>query len=197
MFTSAIGRGRFFAYSTVLFIAEAVAAILCIMGTMGIAGLAESTPGLSREPLSLAILIVSIVFVVLRANLAWRRTRDAQGSKWILGMYVVFSAMFALLQAATFLVYDFGGDDSSLGLDLLGLALIGIWLRILVAPSIGGSWDSDSFAASVEADFNPRHSNADGRQASPPAAQAVAAVPTARSVAKGQRGGGFGRRGLV
>ena len=63
MFTSTLGRGRFFAYSAALLIAEGIAAILCIMGTMGIKGLAESRPGPSREPLALAILIVSGVLL--------------------------------------------------------------------------------------------------------------------------------------
>src|SRR4029079_3920550 len=116
--------GRFFAYSTALFFGEAFAALICIASTIGIKSLANSPPGPSREPLALAILVVSIFFLLARSNIAWRRSRDAEGSKWILGMYVVFSAFFVLLQSATFLTYDFNGDNSNLGLNLLGLVLV-------------------------------------------------------------------------
>ena len=199
MLTSTLGRGRFFAYSAALLVAEAIATVLCIMGTMGIRGLAESQPGPSREPLALAILIVSVVLLLARSNIAWRRSRDAEGSKWILGMYVVFSAFFALLQAATFLLYDFNGDNSNVGLNLLGLVIIGLWFRILLAPSTGGSWDSGSFAANVDAEVRAR-AGTDGHLASAPPSQARAALPSApaaRTVAGDRRGGGFGRRGLA
>src|SRR3954468_17010028 len=135
MFTSTLGRGRFLAYSAALFVAEAFADVLCIMGTLGIQGLAESSPGSSREPLALLVLVVSIVFLLARSNNALRRSRDAQGSKWILVMYIVFSTFFALLQSATFLVYDFNGDNSNAGLNLLNLAIIGLWATLFIAPS--------------------------------------------------------------
>src|SRR5882724_8837132 len=187
MFTSTLGRGRFLAYSAALLVAEVISTVLCIMVTMGIKGLAESRPGSSREPLALAILIVSVVLLLARSNIAWRRSRDAQGSKWILGMYVVFSAFFAPLQAATFLVYDFNGDNSNLGLNLLGLVLIGLWFRILLAPSSGGSWDAGSFAAKADAEVKGRRAGTDDRIASPTPSQASAA-PAARTVATDRRG---------
>src|SRR3954468_19225775 len=95
MFTSTLGRGRFFAYSAALLIGEAIAVVFCIMGTTGLKGLADSHPVSSCEPLALAILVVSVVILLARSNIAWRRSRDAEGSTWILGMYVVFSAFFA------------------------------------------------------------------------------------------------------
>ena len=97
-----------------------------------------------------------MILLLARSNIAWRRSRDAEGSKWILGMYIVFSAFFALLQSATFLIYDFNGDNSNLGLNLLGLVLIGLWFRILLAPSTGGSWDAGGFAAKVDAEVKAR-----------------------------------------
>jgi uncharacterized membrane protein YhaH (DUF805 family) len=200
MFTSPLGRGRFFVYSAALLIAEAIAAVLCIMGTLGIKGLADSPPGSSREPLALAILVVSVVLFLARSNIAWRRSRDAEGSKWILAMYVVFSAFFALLQAATFLIYDFNGDNSNLGLNLLGLVIIGLWFRILLAPSAGGSWDAGSFAATVDAEVKARRGGADDRVAAATLSQAsatLASAPEARTVARDRRGGGFGKRGLA
>jgi hypothetical protein len=200
MFTSTLGRGRFFAYSAALFVAEAIAALVCIAGTGGIKALAETRPGASREPLAVAILVVSILFLLARSNIAWRRSRDAQGSKWILGMYIVFSTFFALLQSATFLVYDFNGDNSNLGLNLLGLVIIGLWVTLLIAPSAGGSWDADGFAAKVDAEVRASRAGTDGRTASATPLQApptLPSAPAARAVARDRRGGGFGKRGLA
>lgn len=200
MFASPLGRLRFFAYSAALLVAEAFTTVLCIMGTMGIKGLAESRPGPSREPLALAILIVSIILLLARSNIAWRRSRDAEGSKWILGMYIVFSAFFALLQAATFLVYDFNGDNSNIGLNLLGLVLIGLWFKILLSPSSGGSWDAGGFAAKVDAEVKARRGGTDDRMAAAtpsPAPARLGSGPTAPTVASGRRSGGFGKRGLA
>jgi hypothetical protein len=200
MLTSTLGRGRFLAYSAVLLIAEAIATVLCIMATIGIKGLADSRPGSSRESLALAILVVSIVFLLARSNIAWRRSRDAQGSKWILGMYVVFSAIFALMQAATFLTYNFDGDNSNFGLSLLGLVLIALWFRLLLAPSNGGSWDRGAFAELADAEVRARQASTDDRMTSATPSQASAilpSVPTARAVAGDRRGGSFGRRGLA
>jgi uncharacterized membrane protein YhaH (DUF805 family) len=193
MLGSTLGRGRFLAYSAALLAAEAIAVVLCIMGTMGIKGLADSRPGPSREPLALAILVVSIVFLLARSNIAWRRSRDAQGSKWILGMYIVFSACFAVLQAATFLTYKFDGDNSEFGLNLLGLVLIALWFRLLLAPSSGGSWDQGSFAELADAEVRARQAstNHDMTSATPPSA------PAGRIAAGDRRGGSFGRRGLA
>jgi hypothetical protein len=193
MFTSTLGRGRFFAYSAALLIGEAIAVVFCIMGTTGLKGLADSHPGSSREPLALAILVVSVVILLARSNIAWRRSRDAEGSTWILGMYVVFSAFFALLQAATFLVYDFNGDNSNVGLNLLGIVIIGLWFRILLAPSSGASWDAGSFAAKVDAEVRARGAGGDDRMAAATPAQA----PATRTIARDRRGGGFGKRGLA
>src|SRR6516165_9783084 len=200
MFTSTLGRGRFLAYSAALLVAEAIAVVLCIMGTTGIKGLADSRPGSSREPLALAILVVSMVFVSARSNIAWRRSRDAQGPKWILAMYVVFSAIFALLEAATFLIYKFDGDNSNFGLNLLGLVLIALWFRLLLAPSSGGSWDRGSFAELVDAEVRARQASTDDPMtpATPSQASAIPrSAPAGRVVAEDRRGGSFGRRGLT
>jgi len=200
MFTSTLGRGRFLAYSAALLVAEVISTVLCIAGTMGIKGLAESRPGSSREPLALAILIVSVALLLARSNIAWRRSRDAEGSKWILGMYVVFSTIFALLQAATFLVYDFNGDNSNLGLNLLGIVLIGLWFRILIARSAGGSWDAGSFAASADAEVKARRAGTGDHMAAATPSQApptLPSAPAARTVGRDRRGGGFGKRGVA
>jgi hypothetical protein len=170
------------------------------MATMGIKGLAESRPGPSREPLALAILIVSMVFVLARSNIAWRRSRDAQGSKWILGMYVVFSTIFALLQATTFLTYNFDGDNSDFGLSLLGLVLIALWFRLLLAPSNGGSRDPGSFAELADAEVRARQASTDDHMTSARPSHASATLPSppaGRAVAGDGRASSFGRRGLA
>ncbi|RWM01055.1 hypothetical protein [Mesorhizobium sp.] len=59
-----------------------MAIVLCIAVTIGFAGLINSMPGSSRQGLAGAALIVSLLFVALRGNIAWRRSRDANGSGW-------------------------------------------------------------------------------------------------------------------
>jgi hypothetical protein len=137
MFTSNIGRGRFFAYSALMQLAEVVAVVLCISMTTGFAGLIESKPGPGREGVAGAILAASMILVAVRGNFAWRRTRDAGKSYWIFGVYVVFSALFAVLQAAQFLVYKFDGDNSNSGIGLMGLGIVSLWSVILSAKSSG------------------------------------------------------------
>ncbi|MER8608819.1 hypothetical protein NKH48_35080 [Mesorhizobium sp. M1233] len=124
------------------------------MLTIGIEGLANSKPGPSREGLAAAVLVASLVIVLLRANFAWRRSRDAQGSGWILWSYIVFSTLFAILQAGTVLVVKFDGEDSHSGLNLLGLALVGLWAVILAGKPAGGG--SADMASSLSFDdFDP------------------------------------------
>ncbi len=200
MFSSMLGRGRFFLYSALLLIAEIFATVFCIAATTGFKGLAESQPGPGREGLALAILIVSLLLVLARSSLAWRRTRDAEGSKFILWMYIVFSAFFAVLQAGAFLVFDFNGENSNLGLNLLGLVLMGLWINIWLKRSTGGgSWDADDFAAKADAEVRARHGINDDPMPSAAfsPAPAVASPPMARAVARDRRPAGFGKRGLA
>jgi uncharacterized membrane protein YhaH (DUF805 family) len=200
MFSSPIGRGRYFVYSAALVVAEIIAVVLCVMATTGFKGLAESPPGPSRQGLALAVLIVSIILLVVRSNIAWRRSRDAEGSKWILGMYIVFSTFFAVLQSATLLVYKFDGDNSNVGLNILGLVLLGLWFRLLLAPSTGGPWDAAGFAASADAEVKARRATTSDRGAPAMPSQAPAvrsSAPVASPVASGRRSGGFGKRGLA
>ncbi|TKB63998.1 MAG: hypothetical protein E5W81_19955, partial [Mesorhizobium sp.] len=95
MFSSNIGRLRFFFYSAGLLVAEIVTFVVCVLSTIGIEGLANSKPGPPREGLAAAVLVASLVIVLFRANFAWRRSRDAQGSGWIVWSYIVFSTLFA------------------------------------------------------------------------------------------------------
>jgi hypothetical protein len=184
---------------------EIIAVLASIGATIGFGGLADSSPGPSREGLALAILVQSIVFVVLRANFAWRRSRDAGDLKWVLGSYIVFSAIFAILQAATFLVYRFGGDNSNLGLNMLGLAITVLWLRILLAKPVGGDWDAAAFAEQVAAELRGPQGKAERPSASAPPTptgrpsrpSSPSAVAASRPRPASGRGGGFGKRGLA
>ncbi|MER8638568.1 hypothetical protein [Mesorhizobium sp. M1365] len=214
MFNSNIGRLRFFFYSAALLVAEIVTFVLCVVGTVGFEGLANSKPGPSREGLAAAVLVTSLVIVLFRANFAWRRSRDAQGSGWILWSYIVFSTLFAILQAGTVLVVKFDGEDSHSGLNLLGLALVGLWAVILAGKQAGGG--SADMASSLSFDDfdppGPLRGTAALHSASATGATALAAAYATRaapvpsnhpasqpaSPANGRpRPGGFGKRGLV
>ncbi|KUM28112.1 hypothetical protein AU467_12945 [Mesorhizobium loti] len=199
MFTSNIGRLRFFFYSFGLFMAEAVAIVLCIAVTIGFAGLINSMPGPSRQGLAGAALIVSLIFVALRGNIAWRRSRDANGAKWILWTYIVFSAIYALLQAGTLLVIDFGNPESApSGLNLLGLSLLGLWATILWARPVAGS-DIDELTSVFDFDGSvpPTIADRTATVASTPRSAAPAARPSPAPQPFGRpRPAGFGKRGL-
>src|SRR4051812_30541416 len=106
MLSSPIGRLRFFLYSVAISIAELIALGLCVAATMGFDKFVHSKPGPSREGLALAAFVVLMAFAVARMNITWRRSYDADLSKWLVVPYLVFLALFAALQAATLLVYD-------------------------------------------------------------------------------------------
>ena len=198
MFTSNIGRMRFFFYSLGATFLEVVAALVCIAGTIGFEGLVNSKPGPGREELAMAILVASMAIVLLRANFAWRRNRDAQGSKFILWSYIAFSALFAFLQACTVLVYNFASDDSNFGLNLMGFGLLGFWIRILVAKPAG----MDINELTSVFDFEGAVPAGAGRMSGSAApSTARAAAPAPRSAPSAQpmgrpRPAGFGKRGL-
>jgi hypothetical protein len=200
MFTSNIGRMRFFFYSLGVAFLEALAALVCIVGTMGFEGFVNSAPGPSRQGMAGAVLVVSLLAVVMRGNIAWRRSRDANGKGWILWSYIVFCAIYAFLQAGTLLVIDFNNPEStSGGLNLLALSIFGLWCTILVAKPVAGS-NIDELTSVF--DFEGAVPSASGRMANsaaPPTARAAA--PATRSVPSVQPMGrpkpaGFGKRGL-
>ena len=196
MFTSSIGRLRFFLYSVAATVAEIVAIVVCIAGTIGFAGLINSTPGPSRQGMAGVILVMSLAFVLLRGNIAWRRSRDAKGRSWILWAYIVFSAIYAVLQAGTMLVIDFGNPDSVPGgLNLLGLSIFGLWVTILVAKPAGGV-DIDELTSVFDFDGAvpaPAGGGMMAASAAPPAARTAA--PAAQPIGR-PRPAGFGKRGL-
>ena len=178
MFTSNIGRMRFFLYSVGLTVAEAVAIVICIAGTIGFAGFLNSMPGPSRQGMAGTVLIVSLIFVALRDNTAWRRSRDANGHSWILWSYIVFSAIYAFLQAGTLLVIDFSNPESAPGgLNLLGLAIFGLWAGILWAKPVAGS-NIDELTSVFEFDGPlPALSRGDGSPGDDPRRLPAAARP--------------------
>ncbi|CDX11822.1 conserved membrane hypothetical protein [Mesorhizobium sp. ORS 3324] len=200
MFTSNIGRLRFFFYSLGLFMAEAMAIVLCIAGTIGFAGLINSIPGPSRQGLAGAALVVSLIFVAARGNIAWRRSCDANGARWILWTYIVFCAIYAFLQAGTLLVIDFGNPESvPSGLNLLGLSIFGLWATILCAKPVAGS-DINELTSVFDFDGSVPVPTRAHLTATAPAAPRVAA-PDPRPAPAPQpfgrpRPAGFGKRGL-
>lgn len=200
MFTSNIGRMRFFLYSLGVAFLEAMAALVCIVGTMGFEGFINSAPGPSRQGMAGAVLIVSLLAVVMRGNFAWRRSRDANGKAWILWSYIVFCAIYAFLQAGTLLVVDFNNPEStSSGLNLLALSIFGLWITILVAKPVAGV-NIDELTSVF--DFEGAVPSASGRMTTSPAQSAARiATPVTRSVPSVQpqgrpRPAGFGKRGL-
>ncbi len=202
MFTSNIGRPRFFFYSLSLFIAEAVAIVLCIAVTIGFAGLINSMPGPSRQGLAGAALVVSLIFVALRGNIAWRRSQDANGHKWILWSYIVFSGIYAFLQAGTLLVIDFGNPESAPGgLNLLGLAIFGLWCTILWAKPVAGSRNINEltavfdFEGSLPAPARGLKAAATSAAPAEPRATAQTARPAPQPFGR-PRPAGFGKRGV-
>jgi hypothetical protein len=200
MFTSNIGRMRFFFYSLGVAFLEAVLAVVCIVGTMGFEGFINSAPGSSRQGMAGAVLVVSLLAVVMRGNIAWRRSRDANGKGWILWSYIVFCAIYAFLQAGTLLVIDFNNpENTSSGLNLLALSIFGLWCTILVAKPVAGI-NIDELTSVF--DFEGAVPSSSGRMATSSAPSATgAAAPATRSVPSVQpmgrpRPAGFGKRGL-
>jgi len=85
------------------------------------------------------------VFAVARVNITWRRGQDADLSKWLVVPYMISLPLFAALQAATLLVYDFKTGNTNIGLNLLSIALFALWCRICFASSKERTFDPDSF----------------------------------------------------
>jgi hypothetical protein len=197
MLSSPIGPLRFFLYSVAISIAELIAVALCVAATMGFAGFFHSKPGPSREHLALASFVVMMVFVVARMNITWRRRKDADLSRWFVVPYIVFVALFAALQAATLLIYDFKTGNTNIGLGILSIALFACWFRICIASPKGRPFDPDSF---LNAEGFGDAPSGGFRHAAP---ASVAAAPSMMStpVTVGARGRGnasgiaFGKRG--
>jgi len=202
MFTSNIGRLRFFLYSFGLAIAETVVIVVCIVSTIGFEGLLNSGPGPSRQGMAGAVLVASLIFVALRGNIASRRTRDANGRRWILWAYIALSAVYALLQAGVLLVVKFGDPESIPGgLNLLGLSVFGLWCTILWAKPVAGS-NIDELTDVFEFDGPLPASTRTGRVAAPAAPRSTAPAASATRVPPAPqpfgrpRPAGFGKRGI-
>src|ERR1700761_3378241 len=170
MLSSRVGRLQFFLYSAAISIAELIAIVLCIVATMGFDGLVRSKPGPSRESLALASFAVMTVFAIARMNIAWRRGQDADLSKWkLIVPYIVAVELFAVLQAAILLVYDFETGTTNSGLNMLSIVLIALWWRICLASPKATPFDPDAFLATEGYGGSP------GGTSTPPAAASVSA----------------------
>lgn len=202
MFTSNIGRLRFFLYSLGLTVAETVVILVCIVSTIGFEGLLNSAPGPTRQGMAGAVLVASLVFVALRGNIASRRTRDANGRRWILWSYIALSAVYAVLQAGVLLVVKFGDPESIPGgFNLLGLSIFGLWCTILWAKPVAGS-NIDELTDVFDFDGPAPVPARAGRgapaivPATPRAAAPAARVPPAPQPFGRPRPAGFGKRGI-
>jgi len=202
MFASNIGRLRFFLYSLGLAVAETVVILICIVGTIGFEGLLNSAPGPSRQSMAGAVLVASLIFVALRGNIASRRTRDANGRRWILWAYIALSAVYALLQAGVLLVVKFGDPESIPGgLNLLALSIFGLWCTILWAKPVAGSnidelTDVFDFDGPLPAPVRAGRTVTASVPATPRTAASAARVPPAPQPFGRPRPAGFGKRGI-
>jgi hypothetical protein len=200
MFTSNIGRMRFFLYSLGLWVGEVVAIIICIIGTIGFEGLLNSAPGPSRQGLAGAALVSSLIFVALRGNIALRRGRDANKYRWVVWSYIVLSGFYAFLQAGTLLVIKFGDPESVPGgLNLLGLSIFGLWCSILWAKPVAGSnieelTSTFDFDGPLPTPARAAHVATSSVPAVPRAA--AARIPPAPQPFGRPRPAGFGKRGV-
>ncbi len=197
MLSSPIGRLRFFLYSVAISIAELIAVALCIAATMGFDGFVHSKPGPSRESLALASFVVMMVFVVARANITWRRRNDADLSKLLVVPYIVFVALFAPLQAATLLIYDFKTGNTNSGLGILSIALFAGWFRICLASPKGRPFDPGSLLTAEGFGEAPSGSFRHATTASVSAGTSMISTPSTVS-ARGHgnaSGIAFGKRG--
>jgi hypothetical protein len=197
MLSSPIGRLRFFFYSVAISIAELIAVALCFAATMGFDGFAQSKPGPSREGLALASLVVLMVFVVARANITWRRRNDADLSKWLVVPYIVCVALYAVLQAATLLVYDVKTGNTNIGLGILTIALFALWFRICLASPKGRPFDPDSFLTAEGFGDGPSGSFRHATTASVSAETSMISTPVTVGVRGHSNASGiaFGKRG--
>jgi hypothetical protein len=196
MLSSPIGRLRFFLYSLAISIAELIAVALCVAATMGFDGLFHSKPGPPREGLALASFVVMMAFVVLRANITWRRRADADLSKWLVVPYLVFVALFAALQAAMLWLYDFQTGHNN-GFGMLSIAMFGLWFRICLASPKGGPFDPDAFLAAEGFGQGPSGSARHAATASGSAETSMRSTPVSVSARGPSNASGvaFGKRG--
>jgi hypothetical protein len=164
---------------------------------MGFDGFVHSKPGPSREGLALASFVVMIVFVVARTNITWRRGNDADLSKWLVVPYIVLNALFAMLEAATLLIYDVNTGNTNVGLNLLSIALFALWLRICLASPKGRPFDPDSFLIAEGFGEAPSGGLRHATTASVPAQTSMISTPvTVSARGHGNASGiAFGKRG--
>ncbi|RUU51770.1 hypothetical protein [Mesorhizobium sp. M2C.T.Ca.TU.002.02.1.1] len=176
-----------------------MAIVVCIISTIGFEGLINSGPGPARQGMAGAVLIASLIFVALRGNLASRRTRDANGRRWILWAYIALSAVYALLQAGVLLVVKFEDPESIPGgLNLLGLSIFGLWCTILWAKPVAGS-NIDELTDVFDFDGPLPAPSRAGRAAAPAAPRAAVSsgrIPSAPQPFGRPRPAGFGKRGI-
>jgi len=200
MLSSRVGRLQFFLYSVAIWIAEAIAVVLCIVVTMGFAKLVHSKPGPSRETLVFASFAIMMMFAIARMNLAWRRGYDADLSKWkLLVPYVIAVALFPVLQAGMLFVYDFNTGTTNGGFNIFSIALVALWWRICRASPKSRPPDLDAFLAAEGHGGSPGGTSTSPAAASVSARASIGSAPVNLSPRghSSPSGVAFGKRGLA
>jgi len=109
-------------------------------------------------------------------------------------LLIVIVALFAVLQAATLLIYDFKTGNTNIGFNILSITLFVLWFRICFASSKGRPFDPDSFLTAEG--FGPS-----GRSSATTASVSPKASMISRPVSVSARGHSnagavaFGKRG--
>jgi hypothetical protein len=132
----------------------------------------------------------------LRANITWRRGKDAALSKWMIVPYLVLTALYAVLQAGALMANKFGaGGDSNVGLGILATSLLALWSVILVAKPKSTTFDPDAFLAAEGWGGGPKYDVERATAVSVAPTPSVSMPPVVR--AAGPAGAvTFGKRGL-
>jgi hypothetical protein len=212
MFSFNINRILFFVFSALLSMLEIGLARMAHRMTVGYSGFGNfrADPGLAR--LSAAMFIVYLIMAMLRGYLAWRRTQDSDGPKWILGAYVFCLISYAVLIANQVLHYDFGIAHLAAREHIVSMALIGLWFLILIRPTsdrstaaptdFDASGNSKKFEASAQLSqiSSELSAHAGTLPVNGNAGQVSRRLGNIQNGARGQTGrpssSGFGKRGL-
>jgi uncharacterized membrane protein YhaH (DUF805 family) len=141
VFNSNIGRTKYLIYSSFLYVLEIGVISVCTLATMSNPFNSVSTPALGREGFSLAILISLLVFTVIRSNWAWRRTRDAGSSFWVMGLYITFITFGAFVGYYEMLTIVTAKPESKQYVLILGVVELILWVLLLLPESVSTSDD--------------------------------------------------------
>jgi uncharacterized membrane protein YhaH (DUF805 family) len=143
VFNSNISRTKYLIYSSFLYALEIGVISVCTLAIMSNPFGSASMPALGGEGFSLAILISLLVFTVIRSNWAWRRTRDAGSSFWVMGLYIAFLTFGAFVGYYEMLTIETAKPASKHYVLILGIVELILWVLLLLPESADTSDDFD------------------------------------------------------